>query len=125
MISYALAKELKDAGFPQHGTDVMSQEFDTFIERDGKLCRAWNRIDPEACYVPTLSELIEACGEGFNSLRVNRVFKNYKKWVAYAESHLGVEIIPINAAGMTGFDGDTPQEAVARLWLAVHNESTE
>ena len=58
------------------------------------------KYKPEA-YFPTLSELIEACGENFGSLD-----KQHDGWLASAN-----------------FDqscfAKTPAEAVARLWLAL------
>jgi hypothetical protein len=96
---YELAKELKDAGFPQ---------------KEGKYATSWE--PPDSAYLPTLEELIEACGERFNVLRsVHNHQGNIIEWVASAES---------------GFDRKaeklvvhpTPTEAVARLWLALNKK---
>lgn len=74
---YKLAKQLKDGGFPKE--------------------REW--IDP------TLSELIEACGEDADFKL--QYFHNIKKWVAEMKGKLG-----------TGYP---PEEAVAKLWLELNN----
>jgi hypothetical protein len=59
-------------------------------------------------YVPTLSELIEACEERFWKL-TKRL--NATGWVAIAKAPNGG-----NA------NGSSPEEAVARLWLALNKK---
>jgi hypothetical protein len=49
-MDYKLAKQLKDVGFPQKG-------FET-----------WTGDKPHDCYIPTLEELIEACGPDLQTL---------------------------------------------------------
>jgi len=107
-MNYELAKELKDAGFPQVGMGMYS----TYLEQ----------IDPEAvlpsevigiastdsCYVPTLSELIEACGDKFGRLEYTPDVSMNPWW-----AHERLEG-PHNVG-----DGSTPEESVARLWLAL------
>ena len=86
-MDYELAKELKDAGFPQHphcGT-CPNMEF---------------------C-IPTLSELIAACGDEFYSL----VKAETGEWFAYSSTD------ELNTVAKRG--GKTPEEAVSRLWLAL------
>lgn len=93
MITYELAKKLKDAVFPM-------------LQR-----AAPDGLQEEGCYlldganyrIPTLSELIEACGSKFIALR--RVANH--QW--FADGH-----------GVLGGGGSTPEEAVANLWLAIH-----
>lgn len=89
-MKYELAKELKDAGFP--------------LARYG--------YDPEGAVagqiVPTLSELIEACGEDFLKLT-----KDVTGWLAYGEDE---PLEPLETVG------PTPEEAVARLWLALNKK---
>lgn len=87
-----LAKELKDAGFPQ----VNHDEDDFYHETFG-----------EDISNPTLSELIEACGDKFASLSKG-MFPN--QWMC-----LGGTL-----EGNLKTGGDTPEEAVARLWLALN-----
>jgi len=56
-MNYELAKQLYDAGFPQQG-------FGRWVGNpDQVIWRAGDRV-----YVPTLEELIKACGDDFNSL---------------------------------------------------------
>lgn len=103
-MNYELAKELKDAGFPQiyHYDD------------QGR------RIDFRALEVvalPTLSELIEACGEEFNMVNVTaNADQVNKKWHALA----GYVMELSDALTNTHTFGATPEEAVARLWLALN-----
>ena len=93
-MTYELAKQLKDAGFP---CSNMWQVI------NGKM---WF----EDCPVPTLSELIEACGDRFEGLSKDRA-----SWNAYADCHGPyMEFDSIHEA--LGF---TPEEAVAKLWLEL------
>lgn len=86
-MNYELAKELKEAGFPQMDIDE-------------------NLSGEPRPYRPTLSELIEACGEEFYKLT-----KQVEGWYAMSMSALK-EIGPC----------PTPEEAVARLWLALNKK---
>lgn len=91
-MDYPLAKALKDAGFPQEG-------------------RGWRAVDPDKivarrddfAYVPTLQELIEACGEDFECLR-----RWSTGWGAYTVT--------------THVTAKTASEAVAQLWLALQKK---
>ena len=93
-MNYELAKELKDAGFPQHGYEMMTPH-----AADVKLGR-------ESVYYPTLSELIEACLKELDGELTVR-FKDGKCVCRYKEIE---------------FVGSTPKEAVARLWLALNKK---
>jgi hypothetical protein len=108
MISYELAKELRDNGFPQpKGRDALyTKEGDPrYLLNDDKF------NDPVWC--PTLSELIEACGEKGFIL----VFRPYGKWNASAN----IQDEHTNIVHLEG-EGDTPEEAVANLWLAINKK---
>lgn len=88
-MDYELAKQLKDAGFPKnidfhHNCDI-AQTIDV--------------INP-----PTLSELIEACGDEFKSVEKDFRIKHWEAWDRY---------------GAYG-KGKTPEEAVANLWLELN-----
>jgi hypothetical protein len=87
-MDYALAKALKDAGFVQEGrgAHVLLSE-----------------AHQEGCYVPTLEELIEACGADFAMLVHEQ---NIRMWSARAKGR------------SDDFFGPSPAAAVARLWLA-------
>ena len=56
-MDYELAKSLMDAGFPQIGKGSSIGSLDKLVWRSG-----------DRVYVPTLEELIDACGENFGSL---------------------------------------------------------
>ena len=87
-MNYELAKQLKDAGFPQIGSGF------TLYPNDG--------IHKEVRF-PTLSELIEACGGNSKAL----IQQNNKTMWEYA----------IDGQGAVG---QTPEEAVANLWLELN-----
>jgi len=113
-LSYETAKELKDAGFPQDKTqwilytiDVISAKAsneDYYALRETDL---GNIEVSEVLASPTLSELLEECGEGFESL-VKVKAKDGYTWVARGYNYGEFEIIP--------------PEAVANLWLAQNKK---
>jgi hypothetical protein len=92
-MTYELTKQLKDAEFyPTHAA-CMKCELDA--ERD------------EVVHYPTLSELIEACGDKFYAL-----WRSRDEWRASEK---------IGVLGDQDHEfGCTPEEAVAKLWLALH-----
>ena len=102
-MNYALAKELRDKKFPESRNDIAILD-----EKSGI-----------TYYHPTLSELIEACGELFvlhspKSLDVNEEWYQHPDyiWTAYSQrKETDCKAI-----------GSTPEEAVARLWLAINNK---
>jgi hypothetical protein len=59
-VQYELAQELRDAGFPQTGRGTHTGPSDKLVWRAG-----------DRVYIPTLEELIEACGDDF--LGVSRI----------------------------------------------------
>jgi len=89
-----LVKQLKDAGFP------IRRYPEWALEKDGLV----PAVEWEKNYVPTLSELIEACGEDFSHLYKG----NKSDWF--------VEGLFVDER----YDGQTPEEAVANLWLALN-----
>lgn len=99
MIEYNLAKQLKDAGFPQHNLGEV-------YHPDG--------CTNEACH-PTLSELIEACGKDFGVLGRN----NSDRKIGNTDpSHYWCADFLMKFTD--NFTGSTPEEAVAKLWLELH-----
>jgi len=98
-VTYELAKKLKDAGFPQRELTV------------------GNHIDKY--YEPTLSELIKACGDDFDLLR--EPFGNPEDnhfdvfYRAFSKRSDLWSPIYVDVQG----EGSTPEEAVAKLWLAL------
>lgn len=95
-----LAKRLKDAGFPLIHSSTQ---------------RSWMQLPGLDYDEPLLSELIEACGEGFDYL-VHTHGTRKDGW--YAEAGL------VHQGG--GIDGerivDSPETAVANLWLALNTK---
>lgn len=96
-IEYKLAKQLKEAGFPQPehwGCDICGPKKECPIKEHYK----------DEVYNPSLSELIEACGGQFDNLERDGEYN----WKAHSTS--GHE------------DGKTPELAVAKLWLQLEKE---
>lgn len=138
-MDYKLAKQLKDAGFPQNtqfyfrlGYSV-SEHFEHGVSqgKEGHFSDyelryypkpryttadvKWNQTDLSkieqteiAC--PTLSELIEACGDEFYSL----VQVTLGEWNSFSTIDEGNTILTIK--------GKTPEEAVAKLWLELNKK---
>lgn len=113
-MNYKLAKELKDAGFPQspYTNQLCQHGLDS-------ICAFEGRKNPECVWlsIPTLSELIEACEDRFRSLK-----KKGKFW--YAQSH-GEKILEegksITMPNIKSIEM-TPEGAVANLWLALNKK---
>lgn len=102
-MNYELAKQLKDAGFPQKELTGMAHcnYKGTADHSHSEKC-----ICEEVTF-PTLSELAEACGEGFWSLHKTRSVNGDR---FYANSILESE------------GCSSPEEAVARLYLELHKK---
>lgn len=107
-MDYKLAKELKDVGFSQWASGNTT----TFFVGDPK---RYSRPDKNGVVsvrygdarVPTLEELIDACGNRFDFVQ-NKTMDN-GGWRA------------ISGGGQEGH-GKTPTEAVAKLWLALNKK---
>ena len=97
-MDYSLAIELKNAGFPQGGTGRWIVDPSLIVVRTG-----------DRAYIPTLSELIEECGENFETL------VRYKDGTYRAYRRNGPE-------DLQAIPSNTPTEAVARLWLALNKK---
>lgn len=114
MITYELAKKLKDAGFPQEILNEVS------IRGLDARTRSYHRN--QDIYYPTLEELIEACGEeGFEFLSV---LKKASKNPSCGSPSVWQAAGPSDGMGenrQEGF-GDSPSEAVANLWLALNKK---
>lgn len=104
-MEYELAKRLKDAGFPQKERSIIVGNEDSFVADMGHLDQYF--------YIPTLEELIEACGEDFRAL-FHKVKIGGKMWNWCAEAFLDDEYAEY---------GDTPSIAVANLWLSLHTKN--
>ena len=116
-MNYDLALELKNAGFPfKHDID--------FCVQNG--CQFEDRPDPEVyaiTHVPTLEELIEWCGDEFESLVRVKDGVLDAEWRAYMTEDAFQRIGENCVRDCCGYEAeDTPKEAVARLGLAIHKK---
>lgn len=94
-MNYELANELKHAGFKY------SREIHEAYKLDGSKMLVGDDNTQPMVFIPSLEELIEACGEPI------RLYIMTNKCSAILDGpNLGGE-------------GATPTEAVARLWLAL------
>ena len=99
-MNYELCKKLKDMGFPQK-----------FV--DGRKAIV-NSDNTAYCFEPTISELIEACGDKFECLyRIVNPDLSTKHWQTHG---FDVENLPC---------GSTPEESVANLWLALNTKEVK
>ncbi|GAI82651.1 unnamed protein product [marine sediment metagenome] len=121
MIDFILAKELKDAGFPQHQHLDSSEPSrgSWFHRHDSVDIWEWKLTSPSLSsvyvYVPTLSELIAWCEPFFLALYTKERDGEVKVWAA--------ESIGIALGIKEEFLGKTPEEAVARLGIDLHTKS--
>jgi hypothetical protein len=90
MISYPLARKLKDAGFPQ-----------------SELAHAQRQAGFDYVSMPSLSTLVEACEENFGALA-----RETDCWVA-------CQHISERGRWMNTHEGESAEDAVARLWLSL------
>ncbi len=111
-----LAKKLKIAGFPIHAYQAghrfypheNSAGWTDAARRHGVTIAHYeleNRRQDikDGYYCPSLSDLIEACGDSFARLFIVKTI-----WTAESDEPEQIAM------------GDTPEEAVGRLWLALH-----
>jgi hypothetical protein len=103
MIEYDLAKQLRDAGFPQTPTHGIG----CWWTWEGYVYKAEKDIPKKYRGVwflnPTLTELINACGDQFFSVMLTDGL-----WSAHGlRMHVG------------GSAGTSPDSVVARLWLRM------
>jgi hypothetical protein len=125
-MDYKLAKQLKDAGFPfrsyfgamKENAVIVGHNLISFMEGD-------------IYFVPTLSELIEACGGDFRGLtrfdKDHPFFKERGEWHAWSDIERGFQRISetqVCEDYIRGY-GETPEEAVAHLWLALLAPNTK
>jgi hypothetical protein len=111
-MAYELAKQLKDAGFKQN---VSGDGY--FLMPDGTFQGPLNATSkfPQSVYVPHLHELMDACGApgyyGFIELKGynDRTYWKAGTWANGDQNWIFAE-------------GSTPQEAVAKLWLAINRK---
>lgn len=118
-MDFKLAKELKDAGFPQELQEGGLRYWDDApdsIEPEPYISELHRKPTDGYYKVPTLSELIEATrkvnGSYIFSLQeqIDRT-----KWCASVHCQESPDDNPKYIAEL----GSTPEEAVVRLWLAL------
>ena len=104
-MNYELAKQLWEGGYPfkRRGDAVQFMCACTKDVCEGPLGSEF-RFEGDLYPEPTLSELIEACGYDFGSLSKGQINTWYAHQWAMKE-----EVTAL-----------TPEEAVAKLWLALH-----
>lgn len=107
-MNYELAKKLKDAGFPrpQGGSDWCYEAYKGRITLE-------NQYDDShcgeiLCDAPSLSELINACGDDLYA-----IYNHRKEWQAHSNSDQWDTLIS---------HGSTPEVAVARLYLELNKK---
>jgi len=111
-MNYELAKELKEAGFPQEGKGEILLGWPTPTTNEYTRSTPIRKEPLDEVYVPTLEELIEACGNSFCTLGRPRIDSN--KWTAYAY------VIPHKDC-----IASTPEEAVAKLFIALQTNKKQ
>lgn len=140
-MNYELAKKLKDAEFPQSGISKkwyvilfdkngISDEKGVVLKYNFPLMEGTQTV-----YVSELSELIEACNKIMGTTGKYEPFNLHwfpsasgKKWEALRSNQKYLKQFPngshlsdsqIKLAEIIG-EGDTPEEAVANLWLELN-----
>lgn len=109
-MNYELAKKLKTAGF-QH----------TWCDESDCSCLTNGDSNNGTICFPTLSELIEAVGDRFSSLERDEEINLETQeitviWWAVSDK-LVHDVLP---GGISRFRGETPEEAIANLWLKLN-----
>lgn len=104
MISYELAKKLKDVGFKEPEED--SPYHGTYIPIAGTA--------EGYVYAPTLEELIEECGDEVVLVKKGNTYTAGQTIEDHPDGHT-IEPFPCG-------EGATPSEAVANLWLKLNEE---
>ncbi len=102
-MDYELAKKLKDAGF----TISTGSRIETRIGSP----RETSQEDFSTILHPTLTELIEACGDGFHAL-----YKKQGGWLANSYHKIDEQT---GVAFQEEWYGKTPEEAVSELWISL------
>lgn len=107
MISYELAKKLRDHGFPQKGNPICicGNSFNSFPD-----CK---HIGDDYVVVPTLSELVEECVKYlFSQFSLEQHSNDWRAGVYRSNRQYAKQFS----------SGKTPQEAVANLWLLLNQK---
>lgn len=126
-MNYELAKKLKDAGFEQKDGFSFGIHLNPFSGKEESIekCDSKNTtIDYDSwVYIPTLEELIEACGEDFDSLDYYPKNKTEHKWVAFSSiDEKTCEKCGSPLGNYKQAPGKNSSEAVAKLWLKLNKK---
>lgn len=121
MLSYKICKRLKDAGFPQYldtWDKIYPEESEAFFDKKKVNLNATpylREAGEDEIKIPTLEELIEECGDRFSSLEATRKDEDIIGWCAYDYAGDAFE----------EKKGDTPEEAMAILWLSINKKKND
>lgn len=127
MLDYELAKQLKDAGFPQEAAffhEESEYPDNRRYHRPASLyglgVKGTPTTDQGLIADPTLEELIEACGEKFVALyRFKRKLPSGDIWKT---GDLRINDHEVSWPYPESGEGPTPRQAVAKLWLALNKK---
>lgn len=111
-MTYELAKQLRDAGFPHVGDIIHTSHCFTHSSAIDKCV--------DRAYAPCLSELIEAIDLAIDK-ETRAHLSVFTLHYSLNYNNSTVSTWSAHAHGKEGF-GSTPEEAVARLWLAVNKK---
>lgn len=119
MLSYELCKQLRDAGFPSGNKGFFINENEVVFkphERSDAINEfgEWCFLNFKHCYVPTLAELIRACGDDF--LYLSSCFRKEERIIKWVAGSFGLHP---KYNGQQQADGESPEEAVANLYLTL------
>lgn len=133
-MNYELAKKLKDGGFPFQEIHANEYTDDRNYRSDVAEMAAVGFVGSQAApfvvfegeetiySIPTLSELIEACGDRFWKIEkhgsVFYAYRTQRKIHVDSASSLFEFVKGVD----TRAQGTTPEEAVANLWLALNEK---
>ena len=109
-MTWELAKQLKDAGFPN--IFMTDHEFCDYHQTEyfGNICY----------HIPNLSELTEACGNNIIMWKYNNKYfsSKYKE----TKGEVLTDTFSFDIPFEEYYVGDTPEEAVANLWLNINKK---
>lgn len=107
MLTYEQCKALKDAGFPQKGEGQYIGNVALIKPEDFSPDGVVGIAQEDFAYLPSLSELIEACGNDFSVLQLADMRRNSKsRWYS-------------SSCGQEKGKGSTPESAVCNLFLTL------
>jgi hypothetical protein len=106
-MTYEIAKELNDAGFPYHYPLVCGCDLGI---------RCTNHAVTDFVYTPKLSELIDACPKQNPTDKTEYLSLRYHRDGHWLAGYSGFEKWGIAEMGLT------PDEAMARLWLRLNTK---